>query len=87
MKKLTILLILISSFVFGQDGHITYNDEGNVHFYGRTVLHRSDAANLDTLTSLYSGQVAFDTTANVLKYVNTSDVWTTLAAVGGSGNT
>ena len=69
MKRLTFILILLAS-VFGasaQDGHIKYKEQGNTHFYGRTVLFRSDAANLDTLTSVYSGQVAYDSTERVVK--------------------
>lgn len=87
MKKLTFITILISLFAnvsFAQDGHITYREFGNSHFFGRTVVHRSDAANLDTLTSLYSGTIAFDTLTNLVKIADTSGAWVNVSSSGNS---
>ena len=81
MKKLTFITILIALLAFdssAQDGHIKYKEYGNSHFFGRTVLQRSDAANLDTLTSVYSGTVAFDTVQNTAKVYNGSE-WSSLS--------
>jgi hypothetical protein len=63
----TILLIILSTIAFAQDGHIIYNDHSNYKMYGRGVLVRSDAANLDTLTSVYDGTIAFDTLSRTFK--------------------
>lgn len=67
-KLLSIILLLASTFsAFSQDGHIIYNDQSNHKLYGRDVLVRSDAANLDTLTSVYAGSMAFDTIHRMVK--------------------
>jgi hypothetical protein len=50
-----------------QDGHIIYNDHSNYKMYGRDVLVRTDATNLDTLTSVYDGSIAFDTLSRTFK--------------------
>lgn len=81
MKKLTFITILFALFgleSFAQDGHIRYKEYGNSHFFGRTVVQRSDATNLDTLTSVYSGTIAFDTVQNVAKVYNGSE-WSSLS--------
>ncbi|MGB0367934.1 MAG: hypothetical protein ACPGD8_00930 [Flavobacteriales bacterium] len=66
MKNLITLILLsfVSVGVFAQDGHITYNEHSNYKMYGRDVLNRSNAANLDTLTNVYNGTIAFDTAKN-----------------------
>lgn len=66
MRKLTFILLLLASALttFGQDGHVIYTDVSNSKHFGRDVLVRSDAANLDTLTSVYDGSIAFDTSTN-----------------------
>ena len=55
-------MVLLSFGAMAQDGHIIYNEHSNYKMYGRDVLVRSDATNLDTLTSVYDGSIAFDTT-------------------------
>jgi hypothetical protein len=69
MKRIlsTILLTIVSTIAFAQDGHITYTDQSNSKNFGRDVLVRSDAANLDTLTSVYAGSIAYDTTQKSIK--------------------
>jgi len=66
MKRIlsTVLLTILSTILFAQDGHIIYNDHSNYKMYGRDVLVRTDATNLDTLTSVYNGSIAFDTSIN-----------------------
>jgi len=62
MRKLTFIILLLSSFAaFAQPGHISYGDVQNKIFVGRTVIQRTDAANLDTLTAVYDGTFAYDT--------------------------
>jgi len=56
-----IIIIALSSFA--QDGHISYKRHGNTKHLGRTVAFRTDSTNIDTLTSVYNGTIAFDTLA------------------------
>ena len=71
MRKLTFIILLLASAFnsFGQytDGHIHYGDVQNKRYIGRQVQHRTDAANLDTLTSVYDGTFAFDTLTRTFK--------------------
>jgi hypothetical protein len=74
----TILLTIVSTIAFAQDGHITYTDQSNSKNFGRDVLVRSDAANLDTLTSVYAGSIAYDTTQKSIK-VHDGAQWQSLS--------
>lgn len=80
MKRilLTILLTVVSTILLAQDGHITYTDVSNSKNFGRDVLVRSDAANLDTLTSVYAGSIAYDTTEKSIK-VHDGAQWQSLS--------
>ena len=80
MKRIlsTILLTIVSTIAFAQDGHITYTDQSNSKNFGRDVLVRSDAANLDTLTSVYAGSIAYDTTQKSIK-VHDGAQWQSLS--------
>jgi hypothetical protein len=80
MKRIlsTILLTIVSTIAFAQDGHITYTDQSNSKNFGRDVLVRSDAANLDTLTSVYAGSIAYDTTKKSIK-VHDGAKWQSLS--------
>lgn len=67
MKKLTFLFILLASTFssFAQapysDGHVYYGEVQNKQYFGRQVQVRTDATNLDSLTSVYDGSFAYDT--------------------------
>ena len=85
MKRIlsTILLTIVSTIAFAQDGHITYTDVSNPKSYGRDVLVRTDHANLDTLTSVYAGSFAYDTLNNVLVYYDGTS-WVDVVSGGGT---
>lgn len=67
MKRLTFIFVLLASAfsTFAQapysNGHVYYGEVQNKIYVGRQVQHRTDATNLDTLTSVYDGSFAFDT--------------------------
>lgn len=83
MKKLllliTALLMVVCSFAQTQNGHIFYQDEGNTYSYGRNVLFRTDHTNLDTLTDVVTGTIAFDTVNEVVVFYD-GGIWKDLAS-------
>ena len=87
MKKLIFLLVLISTFASAQTqyGPIRYIDQGNTWQYGRQVMQRTDHANLDTLTSVLTGSVAFDTLNAVLVYFDGVS-WVDVGSGSGGGS-
>ena len=65
------VVVLLAASAFAQDGHITYKRHGNTKHLGRTVLFKTDGANIDTLTSVHAGTIAYDTTeAAIQVYTN-----------------
>ena len=77
MKKnilhIVILLLPFIGYSQTENGHIKYRDYGNSIFDARTVLFRTDNTNLDTLTSVYDGTLAFDTVDGSPIYYDGSD--------------
>jgi len=68
--------------VSAQDGHIRYREQGNTKIFGRDVMVRTDHTNLDTLTSVYNGSFAYDTTNEVVVFYDGSK-WTDVATSNG----
>ena len=90
MKKLicflSIFLVCGSAFAQVKYGHIRYDETGNVIAEGRQVTHRTDHANLDTLTSVLTGTFAYDTLNNVLVYFD-GITWADVGSGGATGAT
>jgi len=80
------LLTLVASSIFAQTkiGHVWYQDKGNEVYYGNQILFRTDHTNIDTLTSITWGSIAYDTVNQVVVVYDGSS-WVDL--VSGANNT
>lgn len=86
MKNLLLIpLILLSAVGFSQTkyGYVRYAEDGNTIQFGRMVLQRTDHANLDTLTYVFTGSIAYDTINEVVVYYDGAS-WVDLASGGSS---
>jgi len=88
MKKLlcifSIFFVCASAFSQTQNGYVTYEELGNTISIGRQVLQRTDHANLDTLTYVFTGSLAYDTINEVVVVYN-GLAWEDIGSGGGGG--
>ena len=88
MKKiiciLSIFLVYVSAYSQTKKGYVTYEELGNTISIGRQVLQRTDRANIDTLTSVFTGSLAYDTINEVVVVYN-GLAWEDVGSGGGGG--
>lgn len=74
MKRLLIaFFLLISVGALAQDGHIRYKETGNTKNIGRFVMPRLDSVAYDSLTSVHSGTMVFDSLKDQLMIYSEDD--------------